>query len=235
MGQKQTGVQLRLDGTEQPLYLWFDDGLTVKERMQDRMDKVLALVQKFDEYAAFYPVAECGKPAFVANWNKAPDQPRKWIEEVLECETYFEDEICDCGSCGKLLSTIPGYYGDVPQYIEDAFGVTCRECWEASPYFESHSFIGPYLPGELRAFPAWAMPTLEAHGFHCLEDEMDSDACVRFENGLHPGMNDTPKTAIRYVKEMFGEVADNLEFCFVLTDVGQFYCGFTILCRKKEA
>jgi serine protease inhibitor len=76
------------------------------------------------------------------------------------------------------------------------------------------------------------IPHLEANGFTCWQapDYNNNDSCARYESGWHPGQTDTPEK----VRDLILADSKDWEIVFVLTDKGQFDCGWTAYVRKQQ-
>lgn len=165
-----------------------------------------------------------------ANWNDiASYDPKSNTYEVHDgtmgrlasaLERYgasieWEDEWSTCDQCGKAVRTSPDSYSWQPSYFMGDCEIICHECIAEDPEMYLEEFEGK---GET----AWTLDIDPAdHGYTLLEGG--------FENGMHPGQNDSPE-----------EIADRLRargitrFLFRLDSVGQFDARFSVYVKAQD-
>jgi len=214
--------------------------MELQERLATKSEVLINLLNYAGEHNCYiteYPgIAEPGyddKPMLCANWN--PDNMSKiynWAEKYFEDEILldWDDEWMGCTDCNKAVRTTGNSYGWTAAYviIED-YEVLCRECAKIYP----DKVLDAYLNNSKRAMTDDFIQIAKDAGFHCPELE----DCPRFENGWHPGQNDTPASVLEYIYRLFEldkkEFHDKFDYVFYITGVGQFDVHFTILIRKK--
>lgn len=161
------------------------------------------------QYASEY--AEPGytqprKGILFANWNYFSND----VVRVLEAYGYeieWSDEWTRCEDCGKALRTSPDCYSWQPSYFVLDGSELCRECVPMEEYLES----------------------LEDNPRKAVNDHLDlaefgyTQLQGGFENGLHPGMNDSPSKIFERFKNL-----GHKRLLFSIDEVSQFYSTFSI-------
>lgn len=171
-------------------------------------------------YAAEY--AEPGysspkKGILFANWNPDPLGRVSKLAEKAGYEIEWSDEWTTCTGCNKAVRTSPDSYGWTRSYWDTDDGDTlCRECVLADPesYLES-------LEGDARKAETIGVD-LDAHGYR----KLNTDS---YENGWHPGQNDSPEVVAKSLKARGVE-----RFLFKIDDVGQFDVRFSVYVHEDE-
>lgn len=149
-----------------------------------------------------------------ANWNHFPPK----VTDLLERMGYaieWSDEWSTCDDCGKAVRTSPDSYGwRASFYLANECEIICHECVTSDPdvYVEAH------LNNTSKALTIDV--DLAALGF----ERINAD---HFENGLHPGQNDDPKTIAKNVPAGY-------DFVFAIPSVGQFDINFDLWIRPME-
>ena len=164
----------------------------------------------------------------ITNWNNRPDSMQDWVEDMDSITTGFDDEYIQC-ECGRFILTIPQYYGWVPNYIMGDGWVMCRECVED----DMDSLIDEYKNSTNKAIPDWSIESVKKEGFICLDD-METESCQRFQNGLYRGMNDNPVDIIKGLCEEL-EVKyldEKYDYLFAITGSGQFSVDFALFLKE---
>jgi len=232
MGTRIAGYQKNIfTGKYAPASVWYDDGLTVAQRMEqpEYLQGLLDLLEKRGVSPVFVPrgivdvsISE-GKPAILGNWNNA-DRSRDsygnrmtaWIEGVLGWEPVFSDEYALCDHCGRAVRTSPDSYGWEPYFIWTEDGdFTCGDCLKENPEF-LEDIVVYYDHNPERAFFSWCREELADMGFVCPED--DEGYCERFETGFHRGQDDDPKEVLKFVGKEF----PGAQIVFIVDNIGQF-------------
>lgn len=142
------------------------------------------------------------------------------LAEKAGAQVRFDDEIVTDDN-GKVHERIPGYHGQIAtwQLIDDSIWSQDEAVTHTGAYLEALLD----LPANQRA-TRWLTPEqLEEQGFI----RFDYDA----ESGFHPGQTDRPETVIAKLQE---EHPGDWETVFMIDDVGQFDCHFSIWYRAKE-
>lgn len=168
----------------------------------------------YKEYADSRDAGERG--VLSANWNHVSRE----VQSLLERAGYtldWCDAVSECSGCYKAIETQPTHYGWRPSYHTDEDGIWCENCTVDAP---------EALLEDLRGNPHKALTLdgidLHDHGYVRVERE--------FENGWHPGQDDSPK-AIAAALQARG-IDD---FIFTLDDVGQFDARFSVWVKREDA
>lgn len=155
------------------------------------------------------------KGILAANWNRVS----RGVQKMLERAGYtldWRDGVCSCGGCGKAIQTQPSHYGWKPEYVMGDGDILCESCVEEDP---------SYLLDDLRGNEYKALTLdgidLADHGYTRVEQT--------FENGFHPGQDDSPKAIARNLRERGVE-----DFIFSLDSVGQFDARFSVWVRVDD-
>lgn len=149
------------------------------------------------------------KGILAANWNRVS----RGVQKVLERAGYtldWCDAVSGCDSCHKAIQTRPTHYGWKPEYVTTECEMFCEDCTVDDP---------SYLLDDLRGNEDKALTLdgidLADHGYTRVEQT--------FENGFHPGQDDSPKAIARNLRERGVE-----DFIFSLDSVGQFDARFSV-------
>lgn len=206
--------------------------------MTDRLTKMTGeqlryfehLCNKIDLDWQYYDNNEEGTCTLVCDWWDFPySEYIEWLQEQVDVECHFEDEIDYCRECYKAVETQPSSYGWTPNFLyDDFYECVCRECIESDKdlQMEFIDLLSDHHSHERpRAILDWFRPIAEKERFKCLED--DDMACKRFESGWHPGQDDDPREVIKWMEE---NLPDH-EFLFCVDSVGQFDIQFSVLLR----
>ena len=170
---------------------------------------------------------------FIANWNdKKFDKIGEWLENSSVFDygfvhTGYDDDHDYCSECYKWYSTQPDYYGGEPKaiWVSDCDRL-CKSCALGYPEDIEEFYNNQYD----RALPAWAIDTIKKLGYFCLDDA-NNESCKIYENGLHPGQNDTPADIIKNLeKEGFW---DKYDYIFCINSTGQFDCRFSLFVKER--
>ncbi len=147
------------------------------------------------------------KGILFGNWNYFA----RGVDTILEHYGYsveWEDEWSTCGDCGKAVRTSPDSYQWQPSYF--IFGecdFLCKDCCPMQEYLESLE------DKPTRALNDHINPA--DYGYVKLEGE--------FENGMHPGQNDNPRTIYKRLHE-----SGHKRLLFNIDEASQFYFRFSI-------
>ncbi len=139
----------------------------------------------------------------------------EWLEKYVQCT-----------QCHKYAYASPAYYGDQPQYIWWEDEPICSDC--VSDFMEE--IVEDFKWDSDRALPEWCIADLEKLGFSCTHLPGQDESCAKYFNGLHPGMDDNPKSIMEEARKILPE--DRYDAIFVLTESSQFYVGFSIFVRR---
>lgn len=188
----------------------------------------------YDDYCEpGYSLGSDKKFIALGNWNRTSvyDHKQKTIieidrimpdlceelEEKCSCEIEWIDEWEMCPDCGKIYRISPNSYGWKPYYhtFKDD-GSLCGDCIKETPHEYLEELIGNHR--KCLTFDI----DLEEEGYIKFTDK-------EFENGLHPGQNDSPKNVSKTLKK---NGIDN--FIFELDEVSQFYVTFTVWIHEDE-
>ena len=170
---------------------------------------------------------------FIADWNNEKlEAIGNWLENSAifhdsVVETGWDDTTTNCSDCGKYFSTQSGYYGAEPEFlwVSDC-ALLCKSCALGYPEDIEEFYNNQYD----RALPNWCIDTIKKMDYFCLDDE-DDELCKIYENGLHPGQNDTPADIIKNLeKEGFW---DKYDYIFCINSTGQFDCRFSLFIKER--
>jgi len=188
---------------------------------RDRISRVLeyatekgCYIEWADEYAEpGYGPAEKGI-AF-ANWNPELEHRVGDVLEKLGVECEWSDEWATCGNCGKAVRTSPDCYFWKPYYWLCEGELTCGECILKDPegigYLE-HLENNPYSADTLGV--DWSK-----YGYILLDE--------KWENGLHPGMNDKPE-------EVMAKLLKYHDSAIFTLETSQFYVTFRAWVKENS-
>lgn len=142
-------------------------------------------------------------------------EPVQAVEEIINevmGEWGFSDEYTTCSNCGKAIRTSPDSYSWQPDYIITRDGeILHLECIEGDYLLDEYK-------NSLKPLPEGV--DYEQFGLTVLD--------TVYENGLHPGMNDDPKIALRLFKKA------KIDIWFKIEN-SQFYTEFQIVVRDEDA
>ena len=152
-----------------------------------------------------------------ADYNKV-----RLIEKLYRQLPYgYSDEYISCSNCGKYIFTTPGYYGDIPPYEIFNDDILCGDCIRLPQYEDEYL---EYLTNN----PKVALKTsiifperMEEMGWKRLDE--------KWENGLHPGMDDQPEEVFAALKKEY----PNYDIIFDYS-LSQFYIQFGVWLKPKE-
>jgi hypothetical protein len=180
------------------------------------------------EYAepGYGPVKD-GACILFGNWNEKTEWkdgqrtvvsnlPERFskIAEYAGYEMEWEDEWSTCEDCGKAVRTNADSYGWTRSYvILGECSLVCRDCVDEEDY------ISDYLLNESGHADTFGID-LSSYGF----TKLNSDS---FENGWHPGQNDSPAEIVKHLP-------NGVEFVFQIDNVGQFDVRFSCWTRPTE-
>ena len=215
-----------------PAPAWYDDGLTVKERVS--VDAIMAYLERHDANPQYFAgIAEPGYvdgPAIRADWNEISGQFQEWLEETMDIELLWNDEWEECDHCQAAVRVSASSYGWTPYFIRfDDCSLTCLDCvcsnWEEwkDDVIELYAEEAGYPPPQSKALPDDLVKYLSDEGYVCLDDK-ESEACQIFESGFHPGQNDTPEK----VHELVAAEFPGSKIIFTLGGVSQFDMTFGV-------
>lgn len=155
----------------------------------------------------YYDNNEDDTCTLVTDWNRFPfNDYIQCLQEKVEVECRFDDEIDICEHCLKVVETVPSSWDWLPGFVRwiDYPSPICRECFEndekiAEEIIEEYQEDASNPINSPHALLEWTTPVLKEKGWICLEyDEMM--ACKRFETGFHPGQDDDPQKVSDWMK-----------------------------------
>lgn len=157
-----------------------------------------------------------------ANENLGPRLGTALEKYAPDVQLEWSDEWEQCGNCWKLMRVEPNSYSwRMYGFFDDgACSYLCGNC--ALENFEDWT-LPRFLGNESNAITFLrSSATMVEYGF----EQIDG----RFENGWHPGQDDTPQDALnRYRDEL-----DDKEWVFVIPSVGQFDMQFELWARDEN-
>lgn len=226
-------INMFAGGVDKPKAVWFDDGLTIKNRMlqEKYVGGLIRFLQKRGvDPKVYHGVSESvydDSYAIVGNWNKNDDFTTKWIEEVLEIQVLWSDEWSTCGHCYKAVKHNYMWLSDCEIICINCLEVNWDD-WGEDAILTYAEIADGHTPADLKAFPSRLTDKLELSGFLCLNDE---DACEVNRTGLHVGDNDDPQDTLKQVSKEFPDA----EVIFVVTSSDMFtICWATYVRYKVE-
>ncbi len=176
------------------------------------------LLDKYD----IETVHGCVEPGYedkmvaLANWNNIPEKVQKALE-YMGYEIEWSDEWLTCGNCYKAVRSSPNSYGwqKYWAWVSDC-EISCGDCIKESPedYLET-------LENNPKVCDTLDLD-LENLGYELMEDD--------FENGFHPGQNDSPTEILAKWTEKYPDG----KFIFKLDATGQFDIHFSIYKKAIE-
>jgi len=185
-----------------------------------RLETMLKVVEKYDcNYGYGVYADDTETQVVVADWNNEKLETvmanieRHYPATVL----HYDDEVTTCSECGNIISTIPGYYGDIPQFYCSEEGPICAKCAEGDDYQEYIQWI---LDDSSKANTLMNENDLDTNGFENMNG--------MFENGFHHGQNDNPASILTEYQDKF----PHHEFIFHIDHCGQFDTHFQIYGRE---
>ena len=137
------------------------------------------------------------------------------LEEWLEWG--FSDEYTTCGNCGRSLRTEHSSYDDIPKFAILNDELLCHECIR-DEFEEEYIESVTNNPKNALKLTIINESRLTELGWKELEE--------RYENGLHEGMNDDPKSIYNSLKTDW-----DVLFTFMPS---QFYISFWAWVKPKE-
>ncbi len=142
-------------------------------------------------------------------------------EGLHELEEWFEwgfsDEYTTCGNCGRSLRTEHSSYDDIPKFAILNDELLCHECIR-DEFEEEYIESVTNNPKNALKLTIINESRLEELGWKELEE--------KYENGLHEGMNDDPKSIYNSLKADW-----DVLFTFMPS---QFYIQFWAWVKPKE-
>lgn len=110
----------------------------------------------------------------------------------------FADEYDSCSECGKIVHIAPNSYFDIGRFAWIYDEVTCRECLERDPssYLD---YVLEKQSSDREPVPYMLDPS--AVGYVKLAHPKHGEDVVRFQCGMHPGMNDDPKKQLAALRK----------------------------------
>ena len=189
--------------------------------MNLQVETIRALLDKYghglDDTASEYGepgyTKEHDNPILFANWNDVPRHIMDRIEAQYDIE--WSDEWIMAYETGKAYRQSPDCYGWLPSYV------ILNEC-EVSGVDEIEKdadLLDTYLETIINNPKHCALVSND-----CLEKAGFENLNGRFENGLHPGQNDNPKTILAEWQKKEPE----MDFVFANMSAGQFDIHFEI-------
>lgn len=163
------------------------------------------------------------------------------VVRLMGADDYGHSDSWDvCDDCNKLVFTQPTSYCDAGRFIYIGGSLICHHCVTKDP----RRYLDEYLE---------AVDTGDAHGRFPLDGNelgffavSDRDGPIKFQNGLHHGMNDDFRKLHKMAKavcEEFNRERDDLDDvegdtspCVVLaeTEPSQFYAEMTLWFSHEE-
>jgi hypothetical protein len=157
------------------------------------------------------------------NWNgDLPGRLFKALERIgVDAEWY--DQVDPCDGCRKLMETDPTHYGWQPSYLIDLdCNYVCFDCLDVSND-EVLSEFG-YIDNVEKAIPDVLAKHLPEWGWEPFNGT--------FENGWHPGQNDSPQKIFERIQAKWFK--NKRSVVFRLDETSQFYIKFTAWTKAKE-
>ena len=133
--------------------------------------------------------------------------------DILEkaFDICFADSYTSCSGCGKLISTSPSYYGDLPDYLYTDCEILCGDCYSDDDVIET------YKNDAGRALNSRQLKkSLAKHGWSLYGEN--------FESGFHPGQTDDP----RKISQDFEKENPGNDWLFCIDGAGQFDIRFSL-------
>lgn len=201
-------------------------GRMLPARIEGKYDRNLeTLRSRFTDTNIYSEYAEPGYtakgPILTGNWNEVEGDNglMRRVGEILEkigCELEWEDEWCDCHSCGKLVRSQPDCYHWTASYaIVNDCELLCHECLKQD--------IIPYLE-EMEGKTSNAITfdvNLADHGYVRIDKT--------YESGWY-GTNDDPKAIGKALRSKgIGR------FIFIVDGKGQFNMEFSVWVHGSQA
>jgi hypothetical protein len=151
----------------------------------------------------------------LANWNVFPRD----FDRVLERAGYaieWSDEWSTCDSCNRIVRTSADSYGWTRSYyLANECEIICKDCATE----DEDEYVTSYLLNQSDHADTFGID-LAAHGF--TRHNADS-----FENGFHPGQNDTPR-------DIVAKLPAGLDYVFTIDDKAQFDIRFSVWTRPVD-
>ena len=179
------------------------------------------------ELYIYEPNSNEEKPTLASDWNNIPQQLYDYLENFYNLD--WSDECTGCVDCGAHIHTTPTSYDDVGDYIVTEYGYVCGECVGKSQvdYLEDFIFWSDSALVYPKALKYFQKPALKEAGFVEFQS-VDSMCKDVYETGFHVGQNDNPSKVAKMIHETLGSV----EVVFLIDNIGQFDCRWSVYVRR---
>jgi hypothetical protein len=155
------------------------------------------------------------KGVLLADWNVFP----RGLDRVLERAGYaieWADDWSRCDECYKLVRTSADSYGWRKSfYMPDDCSIVCAACVSKDPT----EYVEEYLLNNSDTADTFDIDLAE-YGFTRFN-------ALHYENGWHPGQNDTPAEVVKHLPEGY-------DYVFTVPSVGQFDVQFDVWIRPTD-
>lgn len=186
---------------------------------EEKKIMIWEVMKRYDQYADYGFLHDDENSAvFVGNWNDIPGYVERYIDYHFENSIiHFSDEVSTCSDCYGIIETIPGCYGDLPDYWTGDDFIQCKTCAKNDDF---EGYVEMLVDNPNHANVLMNVEDLESKYFFKLESD--------FETGFHPGQNDDPTTLLKNLFEKY----PGQEFIFQIDGAGQFDVNWSVYSRN---